>query len=146
MKNKKRNRGSHGAISVFLAIVLVPCMVFTCVFGDLSRVQLSMATSQSAADLALYSLLARYDEDLKEYYGLVASCQNIEDFYEVTETYFEGMLKAEGVSGEGSDLFVSYLHDLQNGNFSDFLRTDITEAINVTEVEGANLRENAALI
>ena len=43
MKNKKRNRGSHGAISVFLAIVLVPCMVFTCVFGDLSRVQLSMA-------------------------------------------------------------------------------------------------------
>ena len=64
----------------------------------------------------------------------------------MTETYFEGMLKAEGVSGEGSDLFVSYLHDLQNGNFSDFLRTDITEAINVTEVEGANLRENAALI
>lgn len=146
MKNKKRNRGSHGAISVFLAIVLVPCMVFTCVFGDLSRVQLSMATSQSAADLALYSLLARYDEELKEYYGLVASCQNIQEFYGVTETYFEGMLKAEGVSGEGSDLFVSYLHDLQNGNFSDFLRTDITEAINVTEVEGANLRENAALI
>ncbi len=146
MKNKKRNRGSHGAISVFLAIVLVPCMVFTCVFGDLSRVQLSMAASQSAADLALYSLLARYDEELKEYYGLVASCQDIQEFYGVTETYFEGMLKAEGVSGEGSDLFVSYLHDLQNGNFSDFLRTDITEAINVTEVEGANLRENEALI
>lgn len=146
MKGKKRKEHSYGAVSVFLAIILVPCMVFTCVFGDLSRVRLSIATSESAADLALYSLLARYDEDLKEYYGLVASCQNIEDFYKVTETYFSGMLKAEGVSGEGSDLFVSYLHDLQSGDYSDFLRTDIVEPVKVTEVEGANLRENAALI
>ena len=148
MKDKKRRERSHGAISIFLAIILVPCMVFTCVFGDLSRVQLSMAASKSAADLALYSLLARYDEELKEYYGLVASCQTIDDFYDVTETYFAGMLKAEGVSGEGSELFISYLHDLQNGDYSDFLRTDIVEGgeINVTAVEGANMRQNAALI
>ena len=85
---KRKNDGSHGAISVFLAIILVPCMVFTCIFGDLSRVQLNMAVAESAGDLALYSLLARYDEDLKEYYGLVGSCQTIEEFYEVTQTYF----------------------------------------------------------
>lgn len=146
MNQKKRNERSYGAISVFLAIILVPCMVFTCVFGDLSRVQLSMATSQSAADLALYSLLARYDEDLKEYYGLVASCQDIEEFYDVTETYFEGMLKAEGVSGEGSDLFVSYLHDLENNGYSDFLRTDIVDEIQVGETANSSLGQNPALI
>lgn len=146
MKKGKSSKGSRGAISVFLAIILVPCMVFTCVFGDLSRVQLSMATSQSAADLALYSLLAHYDENLKEYYGLVASCQNIEEFYDVTETYFKGMLQAEGVSGEGSELFVSYLHDLENNGYSDFLRTDITDEITVAEVGNANLRDNPALI
>ena len=78
MKNKKSN--SHGAVSVFIAIILVPCIVFTCIFGDLSRVQLSMATATSAGDLSLYSLMSHYDKDLKEFYGLVGSCQNIDEF------------------------------------------------------------------
>ena len=130
---KRKNDGSHGAISVFLAIILVPCMVFTCIFGDLSRVQLNMAVAESAGDLALYSLLARYDEDLKEYYGLVGSCQTIEDFYEVTQTYFQGMMAAEGVPEEGSALFAEYLRELQQGSYSDFLRCDISE-LTVSEV------------
>lgn len=130
---KRKNDGSHGAISVFLAIILVPCMVFTCIFGDLSRVQLNMAVAESAGDLALYSLLARYDEDLKEYYGLVGSCQTIEDFYEVTQTYFQGMMTAEGVPEEGSALFAEYLRELQQGDYSDFLRCDISE-LTVSEV------------
>ena len=130
---KRKNDGSHGAISVFLAIILVPCMVFTCIFGDLSRVQLNMAVAESAGDLALYSLLARYDEDLKEYYGLVGSCQTIEDFYEVTQTYFQGMMAAEGVPEEGSALFAEYLRELQQGGYSDFLRCDISE-LTVSEV------------
>ena len=85
-KNKKRKRrpGERGAVSVFLTLVLVPCIVFTCIFGDLSRVQLSQAAAASAGDLALYSLMSRYDEALKEYYGLVASCQNIDDCFATT--------------------------------------------------------------
>lgn len=142
---KKKYNGSHGAISVFLAIILVPCMVFTCIFGDLSRVQLSMATAESAGDLALYSLMARYDENLKEYYGLVASCQDIDQFYTVTANYFQGMLAAEGVSGEGSALFLEYLRQLQQGGYADFLLSDLSN-IQVTAAENGALGGNPALI
>lgn len=142
---KQTGNGSHGAVSVFLAIILVPCMVFTCIFGDLSRVQLSMATAASAGDLALYSLLARYDEDLKEYYGLVASCQDIDEFYTVTANYFQGMLAAEGVSGEGSALFLEYLRQLQQDGYADFLRCDLSN-VQVTAAENGDLGGNPALI
>lgn len=142
---KRKGDGSHGAVSVFLAIILIPCMVFTCIFGDLSRVQLSMAATESAGDLALYSLLARYDEELKEYYGLVASCQDINKFYDVTATYFEGMLAAEGVSGEGSQLFLEYLRELQQEGYADFLRSDLS-GITVGAADNGALGGNPALI
>lgn len=145
MEKKKRDKREHGAISVFLAMVLVPCIIFTCVFGDLSRVQLSMATAESAGDLALYSLLARYDADLKEYYGLVGSCQDIEQFYEVSATYFTGMMQAEGVSGEGSELFLEYLNQLRSQGYSDFLRCTLSD-VSVVAVENSAMGENAALI
>lgn len=145
MKKRKRQAGSRGAISVFLTIILVPCMVFTCLFGDLSRVQLSRATTESAGDLALYSLLARYDEPLKEYYGLVASCQNIDEFYDTTANYFTGMLAAEGVPDSGSKLFMNYLHELQTNGYADFLRAEITEPA-VVPAENAAVGTNPGLI
>lgn len=146
-KNKKRKRqpGERGAVSVFLTLVLVPCIVLTCIFGDLSRVQLSQAAAASAGDLALYSLMSRYDEALKEYYGLVASCQNIDDFYDTTALYFTGMMQAEGVPELGSELFNEYLRELQEGDFSDFLRAEIQE-VGVKAAENGSLGENPALI
>lgn len=143
---KQRKAGSHGAVSVFLAIILVPCLVFTCVFVDLSRVQLAKAMTESAGDLALYSLMARYDEDLKEFYGLVGSCQDINEFYEVTATYFEGMLQAEGVSGEGSQLFLEYLRQLQNEGYADFLRMEFEDDTKVSATKNGAMGDNAALI
>ena len=142
---KQRKAGSHGAVSVFLAIILVPCLVFTCVFVDLSRVQLARAVTESAGDLALYSLMARYDEDLKEFYGLVGSCQTIDEFYDVTATYFQGMLQAEGISGEGSQLFLEYLQQLQNEGYADFLRMELSD-VKVNAATNSAMGDNAALI
>ena len=64
--NKKENRHhkNRGAVTVFLTLVLVPTIVFAAVFTDVSRVQYSKAMAESAADLALDSLISRYDEDL----------------------------------------------------------------------------------
>ena len=82
-KQKKREREiyqkSRGAISVFLTIILVPCIITVCLFDDVCRVQLSQAQAASAADLALHSLMADYDKDLKEKYGFVASSQEMND-------------------------------------------------------------------
>lgn len=145
-KKKKKQRYSHGTISIFLVLILVPCIIVACVFGDVSRVELCKAQASSSSDLALYSLLSHYDEDLKEYYGLVASCQNIEQFYDITETYFTGMMIAEGISGEGSELFAAYLQSLRSGDISDFLQVEFASPASVTELSNSGMGDNAALI
>ena len=144
-KKESRKRRTKGAVSVFLTIILVPCIVVACLFDDVSRVQFSKAEAESAADLALHSLLSNYDNSLKEYYGLVASCQDIESFYDTTIKYFKGMMAADGISGEGQELFVDYLNDLKGGKVTDFLQADIVD-LAVSEVQNAKLGENPVLI
>ena len=73
-------RNNRGAVSIFLILVLVPCIAISCIFVDVSRVELSKSSAEASADLALNTLLTNYDADLSEYYGLIGSCQNIEDF------------------------------------------------------------------
>lgn len=147
MKKKSKSNNSRGAVTVFLTLILVPCLIFTCAFGDVSRVELSKSQANAAADLALYSLMSNYDADLKEWYGLVASVQDIESFYDVTEKYFVGMMDAKGIDGTSSQLFSSYLSSLQNGgNFVDFLQVDTANSIQVGAATNGELGKNPALI
>lgn len=146
MEKKKRNN-QRGAVTVFLVLILVPCFVFLCAFSDISRVKLSEARAESAADLALYATMSQYDETLKEYYGLVASCQTIDEFYDSTEEYFLGMMDAEGMPDTGEELFIQYIEALRNGNFSDLLQTSLTaEEIQVETAKDSTLGSNAALL
>ena len=147
MKKKSKSNNSRGTVTVFLTLILVPCLIFTCAFGDVSRVELSKSQANAAADLALYSLMSNYDADLKEWYGLVASVQDIESFYDVTEKYFVGMMDAKGIDGTSSQLFSSYLSSLQNGgNFVDFLQVDTANSIQVGAATNGELGKNPALI
>lgn len=146
MKKKNTRKQSKGAVTVFLTMILIPCMIFTCAFGDVSRVALSKSQASGAADLALYSLLAHYDEDLKEWYGLVASCQNIDDFYKISGDYFKGMMSANGLDDTASDTLLAYLDAVQNGDFSNFLQLEGLDSVNVKEVSGGSMGSNPALI
>lgn len=144
----KKNRGTRGAISVFLAMILVPCIVVSSVFVDLSRVHLSKASAESAADLALNALLTNYDADLKEWYGLVASCQNIDEFYEASANYFLRALSSQGMSDEEIVLLSDYYANATGDDtIYDLLQVESnTEAsAMISAVDGANL-SNAALI
>ena len=149
--NKKRKRKSKtrikGAVTVFLTVVLIPTIVFAAVFTDISRVQYSKAMAESAADLALDSLISRYDENLEQYYGMVASCQNIDDFYDKTIDYFDGMMRAEGISGENVDTFNEFMYDyIKTENVSDFLKVELDKAgIQISDMD-SQLDGNAALI
>lgn len=145
-KKKKKYRGSHGTVTIFLTLILVPCIIFVCAFGDVSRVMLSRSQATSAADLALYSLLSNYDEDLKEWYGLVASCDSISSFYDTTEEYFEGMMTAEGIDGTASEMISSYISSLRTGDsFADFLQVEISGETTVSAVSNSSL-ENPAIL
>lgn len=136
----------RGAVTVFLTLVLVPCIIFVCAFGDVSRVQLSKARAASAADLAMYSLLANYDEDLKEYYGIVSSCQDIDQYFDETAKYFKGMMAASGMDDTGSELLIQYLSALRSGNITDFLQVEMASDIKVSTAENGAVAGNPALI
>lgn len=142
----RKKRSNRGTISVFLVLILVPCIIVACLFGDISRVELSKSEAAGASDLAMYSLMSHFDKELKEYYGLVASCQDIESFYDTTAEYFTGMMRAKGISGAGSELLLAYLESLKSGNMSDFLQVEFTTPATVTEVANSGLGDNAALL
>ncbi len=144
----KKKNGSRGAISVFLAMILVPCIVVSSLFVDLSRVHLSKTTAESSADLALNALLTNYDADLKDWYGMVASCQNIEEFYQVSANYFIRTLKSQGMSDAEIILLSDYYANATNDDtIYDLLKVECNTqpGAMISAVDGANL-SNAALI
>jgi len=136
--------GTKGAVSVFLAIILVPCILLTSVFVDLGRVSLSKNISNSAAELALNSLLTNYDADLNEWYGMIASCQNIEDFYEVSAQTFLRIISSQNLSEEEILLLADYYSSLTNDDsIHDLLKMESLtgESDIVKPVKGANLTD-----
>ena len=116
----------HGIVSVFLVIVLVPCIVFSSLFVDISRVMLGKGAAASAADLALNSLMSNYDALLAEMYGLMGSCQNINEFYAETAEYFSNALQSRGLSTEDADSLLTYIKaTFNNTETSDLLAMEV---------------------
>lgn len=145
MNVSKRTRG---AVSVFLVMILVPCIVVTSVFVDLGRVHMSKSMAYSASDLALNSLLTNYDADLNEWYGMVTSCQNIEEFYEVSAQFFLRTISSRGLSDDEIFLLSDYYaHATNDDTIFDLLQIECQTAPSdmISEVSGANL-SNAAMI
>ena len=142
------NKKTRGAVSVFLVMILVPCIVVTSLFVDLGRVHLSKSVATSASDLALNSLLTNYDADLKDWYGMVASCQNIDEFYEVSAQFFLRTASSQGLSDEEIILLADYYANATNDDtIYDLLRVECKTAPSdmITAVDGANLA-NATII
>ena len=112
----------HGVVSVFLAIILIPCIVVSSLFVDLSRILLSKGPATSAADLALNSLMSNYDSELAEIYGLFGSCQDIESYYAEAEEYFNKALKSKNLSDdEIESLWAMFVHVTSGDEISDLL-------------------------
>lgn len=109
----------NGAVSVFLAIILVPMIVLCCLFVDASRSKLVQSLVSSSGDLALNTVLSQYDVNLEDYYGLMASCQTISDFYEVAEQYYYESLVSQGVDVDEASLYASLMKDITQGDMDD---------------------------
>ena len=107
----------RGIVSVFLAIILIPSIIVSSMFVDLSRVLLSKGPATSAADLALNSLLSNYDAELAELYGLFGSCQDIDSYYEEAEKYFVKSLKSQSLSDDEIDnLLALFMSAISGGD------------------------------
>lgn len=92
------NRKTKGAVSIFLVMILIPTMLLSAVLIDGSRMASAKAMTQEAADLAALSVLASYDQDLKDEFGLFA----MDDSSKAEAIYKESLnatLLAYGMSG-----------------------------------------------
>lgn len=136
-------RQKNGAISIFLVIILVPCMMVSSLFVDIGRVHLSKGMANSSADLALNTLMTRYDADLKDFYGLAASCQSIDEFYSMSVDYFERTMTSQGLTEEEADLMVDEFKlaftDLASRNPSDLLDVEVVDATVSSALDTSNM-------
>lgn len=142
LRLSKRNKGTKGAVSIFLVLILVPCIVVTSVFVDLGRVHMSKGMAASAGDLALNTLMTNFDADLKEWYGMAASCQNIEEFYTVSAQFFLRTLSSQGLSEDEIKLLSDYYAAATSDDtIYDLLQTDCQTAPSdmIKAVDDANL-------
>lgn len=134
-------RKTRGAVSVFLVIILVPCMLVSSIFVDLSRAKLAQTVAESSSDLVLNSLLTQYDADLEDWYGMMASCQSIDEVYEKTGEIFARILASQDLSdAEIKSIYNDVSHTLtDSGKINDLLQMEVQGDVQVSEVKNANL-------
>lgn len=105
---------------------LVPVIAVCTIFVDASRIKLAQGMAQSSADLALNTVLTQYDEKLSDYYGLMASCQDVEEFYGVSQQYFVDCMVSQGISVTLAQEFAEDITEIVKGNatINDFIAID----------------------
>ncbi len=139
---------THGGVSIFLTIILVPVIAVCTIFIDVSRVYLGSDLAASSADLSLNTVMSQYDVDLEQYYGMMASCQNVEEFYDVAEEYFAACMQSQGVAATDSQEWAQKLREILGGNvtYDDLIRIDDSNTTaEITSLDDADLA-NAAMV
>ncbi len=95
------NRRLKGAISIFLVIITIPTMLLSAVLIDGSRSASARAMAREATDLAAFSVLASYNQVLKDEFGLFALNEgDSQKIKAVFEESLNATLLAHGMSGD----------------------------------------------
>lgn len=136
----------RGAVSIFLVIVLVPMLMVSSIFVDMSRLQLARSAAASAGDLALNTALTDYDAVLKDMYGLFATSQDIDELLENLEDYYRKSIEAAGVPAPEADNYVDQIMGMLKSSTGtdDLMNMNLTE-FEVTKPTGGNLANPAIL-
>lgn len=141
-----RYKKQNGAVSVFLVIILVPCLLLASIFVDAGRLSLSKGMAQGSAELALNTLMTNYDYDLNDFYGMVVSCQTIEEFYDVSAAYFFRAMQSQNLTDDEKVLISQQFADVVgDDSIFDYLKVEEVNPASISAVDNANL-ENATMI
>lgn len=135
---RKKCRGKDGAISVFLTIIMVPVLVVSFLFVDVSRIKLAQSVVDSAGDLTMNTVMSQCDMTLNDYYGLMASSQDIESFMATANDYFTACIVSQGVDVNDAKKYSQEIINLINGEES-----EISDLLQICEVEGAAFQVSA---
>ena len=147
-ENKKKRTGSHGIITVFLTLMMVPVVAISSVMVDVARLNLYSSQAVMAADTYGDAVLSEFDNLLKELYGLFSVTQNKEGLEAVNKLAdtvgysFNPVGDGKALSGfmpyKDADVKISYEKvdgaSLSNNNvlmtqISDFMKYRIVEQV-----------------
>ncbi|ACL74890.1 DUF5702 domain-containing protein [Ruminiclostridium cellulolyticum] len=93
---------TKGAITVFLSIVLTAIFLVIGTFTDGARLRLAQSHVQRANKAAISSVLANYNNELKDEYGLFGVYLDEDS---LQETYEEYLSKNLGIVGKGKSMY-----------------------------------------
>lgn len=138
---------TKGAVSIFLVIILLPTMTIAGLFVDLSRVAISQEVVSTSADLALNTVLSDYDKDLKDYFGLLASCQNTEEVIALSKQYFIDSMVSAGVTTSDGEAYYDELASLftEGTDIQDMLQLSIDGEVNIQGTTNGAMNNPALL-
>lgn len=91
---------NNGAISVFLVIVLVPCLLFAGLTIDAARIYTSKVVISDAGQMALNAGLSQYQKSLHDKYGLLVMDKNPASMQSELQGYFDASLNGSGIEGD----------------------------------------------
>lgn len=124
---------TKGVISIFLIMIMLPLFTSAVLLVDGARYHSAKTLIQEAGDLAAYSVIANYNLDLKDEFGLFAiDDKNVTATF---EKYFKDSLGcseaqskeySEKVQGMLSDLI--YGNEYSNANFYNLYNFDVSVA------------------
>lgn len=134
MKKKLTYFNRRGAVSIFLVIVLVPMITCSSLFVDASRVKSATGMVSSAGDLTLNTVLSQYDVDLNDFYGLMASAQDMDDVLGAAEDYFTSCIKSQDIDTTSAAKWANSIKNIfiEDGDISDLLGVDLAPDTNVS--------------
>ncbi len=87
-------RAAQGSVTVFLIIIMLPMLIFSCSIIDVCKIYMARNTTDSALELAMNSRLASYDDILKDMYGILASSADEDELSEKLATYYAMTLES----------------------------------------------------
>ncbi len=86
------DKKQQGAITVFFSIILLILITLTGIIVDGARIRAAETMAREAANTALHSVLANYNQTLKEDYGLFALELKEEEVNQLLHFYLEGSM------------------------------------------------------
>lgn len=127
-------RRTKGVISVFLIIIMLPLLTSAVILVDGTRYHSAKTMVQEAGDLAAYSTIANYNQDLKEQFGLFAI-----DDKELTATFKKYFTETLGYSESEAESYSQKVQGLissavfkggqyKNANFFNMYNFEVTNA------------------
>lgn len=139
---------TKGTISVFLVIILVPMMTMCSLFVDASRIMMARSVLASSADLSLNTVLADFDIELAEIYGMMASCQDTNDTINTAKQYFKDCLVSQGINTLQADKYADKLSQIVGNErtVNDLLGISVDDStLSISEAENGSLVNTAIL-